>query len=159
MSINNNPNLISYNVINDTFSSVSVTSNPNEWNKPLELFKLNCINNFDYPVNSKYIWMYVYDSETQKSETWHKYDTDKVNENIYQEFHNPDTNKVAYLSEFIKNVLIKKEYYIKLQCGTYFERYNIHEMIYLLGKSQNKTIIKGYLINLKIKNLFCKNNL
>jgi hypothetical protein len=165
LSIESNPLLITYKSINDSYSSIclpssSALSDPSKWQTQiaLDLIRLHCINNFDYPINTKYIWMYLYNPETSQYETWHKFDTGIIgsaSEDTAQEFHNPDTNRDASLSSFLKYVFTRENYAINFQCGTYYERYNVHETIYLLARSKNITIIKCKLFFKFIFKILC----
>ncbi len=149
LKIDYNPSLINFLNINDTYGTISVVpgAKPLDWNKQLDLLRLKCINNFDYPINTKYIWMYVQNPSRGIYETWHKFDIDQPNqnqiENIYQTFYNPDQNRNCPLSDFLRNLCADFNYQIVFQCATYFEKQSAHDKVFLLADSKNFTIICG----------------
>lgn len=146
MIVTHNPSLITFNRLNETHGSLSIPStstcsNPHEWNNPLDLLKFSCVNNFDLPQNTKYVWMYFLNPNTKSYEIWHRYDIeDKQSSISYQIFHNPNTKKDMHLSEFLKYIFTEPNYSIKFQCASYYERFNTHDRIYLLADSKNLTI-------------------
>jgi len=147
ISITNNAALIDYTPVNSTCSSVSAVANVNPltWSRPCDLLRIKCKNNFDHPINTRYVWMYIYNPLTYTYEIWHKYDVDNENEdNIYQLFYNPSSNKKMYLYEFIQLLFSRgDDYRITFQCGSYYEESYNKEKICLIANSLNVTIIKG----------------
>lgn len=146
ISISSNPSLIEYLPINSTYSSVYPVENVNPltWNKPCDLLRIRCKNNFDHPINTRYVWMYIYNPITYVYEIWHKYDVENEHEdNLYQLFYNPTTNKKMYLYEFIQLLYSRQDYRITFQCGSYYEESYSKEKICLIANSLNVTIIRG----------------
>lgn len=99
--------------------------------------------------------MYIYNPLTYVYEIWHKYDVENEHEdNLYQLFYNPTTNKKMYLYEFIQLLYSRDNYQITFQCGSYYEESYSKEKICLIANSLNITIIKGnYIIWLKFENI------
>jgi hypothetical protein len=105
---------------------------------------MRCETDFDLPLGSKYVWMYLYSSVTNVYEIWHKYDFGNSNENIYQTFYNPKENKNASLSEFLKQLIIGQYTSATFQCASYYDKLNPTNVICLIAESKNITIIRGF---------------
>ena len=141
IKVKDNPPLSSFITLNQTYGSLSV-NNINNWTVAYDLLRFRCENNFDYPVNTKYVWMYIYDTITCQTETWYRYDIDEhINsyDNIYQVFYNSNKNIKLELSQFLNHNFI-----IKFQCASYCDSKNINS--FLFANSYNLTIIKGKII-------------
>lgn len=146
MTVTNNPSLTKYTVLNETCSSLGLanTYDSYDWTKPYDMLRFRCKNNYDYPLNQKYVWMYLFNPSSRVSETWHKFDIeDEKDIYIYQIFNNPNTNKNSSLSEFLKFLYTENNYKIEFQCASYYEMFLTKEKIYLIANSNNLSIIKG----------------
>ena len=128
--------------INTTTSAVNVigTNNPNNWNAPIDLMRLDCITNYDLPLDTKFIWMYFYNLKTGLTEIWHRNLADISPDSIYQIFINNNYNSLTYrnatISQFIKMLLLNQFNSIDLQCASYCNNQ-------LVAKSNNLTLIRG----------------
>lgn len=147
IKVQQNPTLINYNTINSTFSEISAPpgTDLNRWlNSQVDLLRVRCENNFDRPLNMKYVWMYVFNPITNLYETWHKLDLHETIETVYPIFYNPDTNKNGTISQFLFYVLTEPNYSIRFQCTSYPERFHTYHNVPLIAFSSNLTIIKGF---------------
>lgn len=137
-----NPNLVSLKQINNTATSISVSSAVNvaTWNDPLDLLRLKCQTNYDIPLDTKYVWMYFKNPDTNVHEIWHRDDIKGI-EDPYQIFmydmYNSVTNRNKSLSEFIKPLLLRKINSIEFQCASYKDRFQ------LLARSHNVSLVQG----------------
>ena len=143
IKVKDSPPQCSYTHYNSSYGSVIVNS-IHDWSVPHDLLRFKCENNFDYPINTKYIWMYVYNTITCQTETWYRYDIDESiqsHDNKYQVFYNSNKNAKVELSSFLKHLFLEKHYVIKFQCASYCDSKNINS--YLFASSHNLTICQG----------------
>jgi hypothetical protein len=124
---------------------LSVSQSITNWTTSYDLLRFRCEPNFDYPLNTKYIWLYLYNPITCLTETWYRYDIDEhVNsyENTYQVFYNSNKNLKLELSQFLKYLYIAQlqNYILKFQCASYCDAKNTNS--FLFANSYNLTIIK-----------------
>lgn len=145
IKVRDNPPLSTYTMLNQTYGSLTVSQTVlSNWSAPQDLLRFQCVNNFDYPVNTKYVWMYLYNPVTCLTETWYRYDIDPnipTYENQYQVFYNSNKNLKMELSKFLQYLFITQSYVIKFQCASYCDNKNVNS--YLFASSFNLTIIAG----------------
>jgi hypothetical protein len=142
--VKDNPPLSTYTSLNNTYGQVVVSSTISNWTTNYDLLRFKCINNFDYPVNTRYVWMYVYNPVTCLTETWYRYDLDDTSqgyETTYQVFYNSNKNLKLELSQFLKYLFQQQAYVIKFQCASYCDSKGANS--YLFASSCNLTVIGG----------------
>ena len=142
IKVKDNPPLSQYTSLNQTFGQLSVSGSITNWTTNYDLLRFKCVNNFDYPINTKYVWMYLYNPVTCLTETWYRYDIDEqisTYDNIYQVFYNSNKNIKLELSQFLKYLFTEKMYIIKFQCASYCDSKSTNS--YLFASSYNLTII------------------
>ena len=128
--------------INDTFSSIEVTAatNPSQWNTPIDLLRFKCETNYDVPFDTKFVWMYVTNPNTNVLEIWHRTDVNGFDD-AFQTFmfdnYNSVSNRNESLSEFVKQLVLQRVPMIQFQCASYYETNQ------LLAKSKNLSLLKG----------------
>ncbi|CAF0783702.1 unnamed protein product [Brachionus calyciflorus] len=124
LKITNNPSNTKYTILNQTHSSLALAKNYEfyNWNQAIDFLRFKCINNFDLPYTRRFVWLYLFNSDTCTSETWHKYDLDiEEGYNIYQIFNNPNSHINQTFSYFVKLLFSEKQNHLTLQCGSYYE--------------------------------------
>jgi hypothetical protein len=145
IKVKDNPPLSTYTSLNQTYGSLAVSSSLTNWTTNYDLLRFKCENNFDYPVNTRYVWMYIYNPLTCVTETWYRYELDEhaqSYENIYQVFYNSNKNLKLELSQFLKYLFIQQSYVIKFQCASYCDSKGANS--FLFASSYNLTIIAGW---------------
>lgn len=135
-----NPSLITLSPLNASYSSISTSLNLDSWNRPLDVLRFECETNYDIPLDTKYVWMYYKNPDTNLDEIWHRDDI-KGASDPYQIFmfdtYNSVTNRNESLSKFLKTILNDRVNSIEFQCASYKDKFH------LLAKSHNYSIIKG----------------
>jgi len=137
----NNPNYILLSYKNETFSTLTTASPLNLFNLnlPNDALKLRCENNYDFPVDNRYIWMYIYNPTTNSMETWLNVYKDE-NQTLSQLFANTRTKATASLNDFLRRIIYNQVFYVQFQCASYYERI---DEVYLLAQSKNLTLFRG----------------
>lgn len=157
LRIRTKPESLYFRRVNESYAQITVPSFSNIYfsNKPLDILKLNCEANFDYPIDKKYIWMYLRNPLTPGIETWY---LDESIENSYQFFTKlNDATQELPLSDFLKLILNDNTDRITFQCSSRYEIGNYEPFV--LTSSRNLSIAKGIIVFfMKIIN-FCFLNL